>query len=324
MALPSTLNTSPALPQVRARQRRWSRYDTGTFYAFIAPWVIGFLVLTILPMVVALLISFTSYDGISRWHWVGLQNYVQLFHDPNTWWSTSRTLLYLVFAVPLSIAGGLGLALLVNLRVRFVGLFRTLFYLPAVVPVVAGALTFRLLFDSDTGPVNALLAFFHVPSIQWLSDPLAIIPLLLLVLWGMGGSMVLSLAGLQGIPQELKEAAMVDGASAWQSFRTVTLPLLSPVLFFQIVTGVIAALQVLVQPLLLTATTMGQDSSGLTQVPRANYLYMVNVFAQFFQNERFGYGAALLWVLFAFVLLLTIAIFRTSALWVYYEVDQEA
>ncbi len=324
MALHAALEGTAAVAHMRTQRRRWSRYSSTTFYAFIAPWLLGFLALTVVPMAYALLVSFTSYDGLSRWHWVGLQNYVELIHDPDTFYSLSRTLLYVALAVPLSIAGGLGLALLVNLRLRFIGLFRTLFYLPTVVPIVAGALTFQLLFDSDTGPVNAVLRFLHVPAIQWLSDPVAFVPLVLLVLWGMGGSMVLSLAGLQGIPQELKEAAMVDGATPWQSLRNVTLPLLSPVIFFQLVTGVIAALQVLVQPLLLTASGFGQDSSGLTQVPRVNYLYLVNVFAQFFSNYRFGYGSALLWVLFAFVLLLTIGIFRTSALWVYYEIDQDA
>ncbi len=323
MALQRVAHSPASIAQTSARRRPWSRYSSTTFYLFIAPWLVGFVALTILPMVFALLVSFTNYDGISRWRWVGVSNYVELIGDPNTWFSISRTLLYVVLAVPLSIAGGLGLALLVNMRVRFVGFFRTIFYLPTVVPVVAGALTFRLLFDNDNGPVDALIALFHGPSILWLGDPLALLPLLLLVLWGMGGGMVLSLAGLQGIPQELKEAAIVDGASAWYSFRSVTLPLLSPILFFQVVTGVIAALQVLVQPLLLTNSNAGQDSSGLAQVPRANYLYMVNVFAQFFQNERFGYGAALLWVLFACILLLTIVLFRTSSLWVYYEVDQD-
>ena len=319
------VDTSPvSLVRTPVRRRSWSRYSSKTFYLFIAPWLVGFVALTIIPMVYALLLSFTNFDGISRWRWIGLSNYLELIHDSNTWFSISRTLLYVVLAVPLSIAGGLGLALLVNMRVRFVGFFRTLFYLPTVVPIVAGALTFRLLFDNDNGPVDAFLALFHGPSILWLGDPLAIIPLLLLVLWGMGGGMVLSLAGLQGIPQELKEAAMMDGASAWRLFRSVTLPLLSPVLFFQVVTGMIAAMQVLVQPLLLTNSSAGQDSSGLAQVPRANYVYMVNVFAQFFQNERFGYGAALLWVLFVCILLFTVVLFRTGALWVYYEVNQDA
>jgi multiple sugar transport system permease protein len=323
MALQQVTHSPASIARTSGRRRPWSRYSSRTFYLFISPWLVGFVALTVIPMVYALLVSFTSYDGISRWHWVGISNYVELIYDSNTWFSISRTLLYVVLAVPLSIAGGLGLALLVNMRVRFVGFFRTLFYLPTVVPIVAGALTFRLLFDNDNGPIDAFIGLFHGPDILWLGDPLAIIPLLLLILWGMGGGMVLSLAGLQGIPQELKEAAKVDGASAWYSLRSVILPLLSPILFFQVVTGVIAALQVLVQPLLLTNSNAGQDSSGLAQVPRANYLYMVNVFAQFFQNERFGYGAALLWVLFACILLITILLFRTSALWVYYEVDQD-
>ena len=300
-------------------RRKWSRYSNKTFYLFISPWIIGFLLLTVIPLFYALMMSFTNFDGISpHWHWIGLANYSELFRDPDTWYSLSRTLLYTVLAVPLTIAGGLGLALLMNMRLRVVGLFRTLFYLPTVVPIVAAAITWRLIFGRDTGPLNALLGH----SFDWLGDPMAFGALLILALWGMGSGMVLSLAGLQGIPQELREAAIVDGANPWQMFRSVTLPMLSPVLFFQVVTGVIAALQVLVQPLLLATAGFGQDSSGLSELPRSNYLYMVHVYAQFFQNQRFGYGSALLWILFLFVLVITILVFRSGSLWVYYEVDQ--
>ena len=308
----------------RPLRRSWSRYSNRGFYLFIAPWLVGFLVLTLFPLIYALIMSFTSFDGISRWHWVGLGNYSDLLHDPDTLYSISRTLLYIVIAVPLSIAGGLGLSLLLNMRLRFVGVFRTIFYLPTVVPIVAAALTWRLIFARDTGPLNALLAFAHIRTVDWLGDPLAFVALLVLVLWGMGSNMVLSLAGLQGIPAELKEAAIVDGANAWQTFRNITFPMLSPILFFQVITGVIASLQVLVQPLLLATTGSGQDSSGLSEMPHSNYLYMIHVYAQFFQNQRFGYGSALLWVLFLLVLLITIGIFRTSAFWVFYEVDQDA
>jgi multiple sugar transport system permease protein len=230
-----------------------------------------------------------------------------------------RTFLYTVVSVPLSVGGGLGLALLLNRRLRAVGLYRTIFYVPSVVPVVASAVMWKIMFDRDAGIINALIELFGGPAITWLLDPTAFTVLVIMTLWGLGGGMVIFLAGLQGIPGELREAAAVDGANAVQTFRAVVLPLLTPVVLFQVVTGVIAALQTLVQPLLL-AESGGTAAVG--DVPRSNFLYMVNVYQQFFANQRFGYGAALLWVLFAVLLLITVLVLRSSTLWVYYEVDQ--
>lgn len=156
--------------------------------------------------------------------------------------------------------------------------------------------------------------------LTWLVDPYVFYALIILVLWGLGGGMVISLAGLQGVPVELREAARVDGASPWQAFRNVTLPLLSPVLFFQVVTGMIASLQTFVQPLLLS---QNNGAASANAVPRSNYLYMVNVYEQFFYNNRFGFGSAMLWVLFLIVLVITLLVFRTSSFWVYYEVDRD-
>ena len=311
-------------PPLGRTHRRWSRYSNRSFYTFIAPWLLGFIFLTLFPMLYALGVSFTNYDGISSyWHWVGFRNYIELIYDSATWFSLGRSVLYVVLVVPLSIMGGLGLALLINRPVRGVGIFRTIFYLPAVVPIVASAITWRLIFDPDTGPLNGLLEIFHLPDVNWLGDSTVFLALIILVLWGMGSGMILSLAGLQSIPQELKEAAIVDGANPWQSFFSVTLPMLTPVLFFQVVTGIIASLQVLVQPLLLSSSGVSGDANILATLPRSNYLYMVNVYAQFFSNQRFGYGAALLWVLFFFILLMTLLVFRSSALWVFYEVEQD-
>jgi multiple sugar transport system permease protein len=317
MALRARQNAVGAALAPRTR-RGWSRYSSRTFYLFIAPWlVLGFIGLTVIPLAYAFGVSFTDYDGMSaHWHWTGLDNYAQLVGDSDTWYSLGRTLLYTVISVPIGVAGGLGLALLLNQRIRAVGLFRTIFYVPSVVPVVATAVMWKIMFDRDAGIINALIEAVGGPAITWLVDPTAFTVLVIMVLWGLGGGMVIFLAGLQGIPAELREAAAVDGANAVQTFRAVTLPLLTPVVFFQIVTGVIAALQTLVQPLLLSAGSTG----GAISVPRSNYLYMVDVYQQFFANQQFGYGAALLWVLFAVILLITLVVFRTSAWWVYYEV----
>ncbi|GHO89933.1 carbohydrate ABC transporter permease [Dictyobacter formicarum] len=301
-------------------RKRWSRYSNRTFYLFISPWVLGFLALTVIPLVYALVVSFTNFDGIStHWRFIGLANYAELLSTADTWYSLSRTLLYAVITVPLSVAGGLGLAILLNQRIKAVGLLRTIFYLPSIVPVVASAIMWKLILDRDAGALNAILEPFGFPVLTWLVDPYVFYALIILVLWGLGGGMVISLAGLQGVPSELREAARVDGANAWQAFRHVTLPLLSPVLFFQVVTGMIASLQTFVQPLLLS---QNNGAASANAVPRSNYLYMVNVYQQFFYDNRFGFGSAMLWVLFLIVLAITLLVFRTSTFWVYYEVDR--
>lgn len=305
------------------QHKGWSRYNSRTFYLFVSPWLVSFLALTLLPLLYALIVSLTDFDGISqRWHWVGLANYVELLQNADTWFSLSRTLLYTLITVPLSVAGGLGLAILLNQRLKAVGFFRTVFYLPSVVPVVASAIMWKLMFDRDAGAINAVIERLGIPIVTWLVDPMVFYALIIMVLWGLGGGMIISLAGLQGIPSELQEAAVVDGANSWQTFWHITLPLLSPILFFQVITGVIYALQTLIQPLLLAQSSQSA-SSTIAAIPRSNYLYMVNVFQQFFYNQRFGYGSAMLWVLFVIILAITLLVFRTSTFWVYYEVDRD-
>lgn len=316
--------TGPSVPQGAGRQRRWSRYSNRTFFLFIAPWLLGFLLLTLFPLVYALGLSFTDFDGISsHWHWVGLTNYIALFQDADVWFSLSRTLLYALITVPLTVAGGLGLAILLNRRLKAVGLFRTIFYLPSVVPVVASAIMWKLVFDRDAGALNAILERVGLPALTWLIDPTVFYALIILVLWGMGGGMIITLAGLQGIPEELLDAAAVDGAGAWNIFRHVTLPLLTPVLFFQVVTNSIFALQTFVQPMLLAQSGATNSALNVVEIPRSNLLYMVDVFIQFFYEQHFGYGAAMLWMLFVIILLITLVVFRSSSFWVYYEVDRE-
>jgi len=305
------------------RHKGWSRYNSRTFYLFVSPWLVSFLALTLLPLLYALVVSLTDFDGISpRWHWIGLANYAELLQNADTWFSLSRTLLYTLITVPISVAGGLGLALLLNQRLKAVGFFRTVFYLPSVVPVVASAIMWKLMFDRDAGAINAIIERLGIPIVTWLVDPMVFYALIIMVLWGLGGGMIISLAGLQGIPGELQEAAVVDGANSWQTFWRITLPLLSPILFFQVITGVIYALQTLIQPLLLAQSSQSA-SSTIAAVPRSNYLYMVNVFQQFFYNQRFGYGSAMLWVLFVIILAITLLVFRSSTFWVYYEVDRD-
>ncbi|MFF7558594.1 carbohydrate ABC transporter permease [Streptomyces pseudovenezuelae] len=308
----------PAVPRPRtsiaARRHR-------AFYMFASPWIIGFALLTVAPMAYALWLSFTTFDGISpNWHYVGFGNYRELFSDTQTWQSLGRTGLFAITSVPLSIVAGLGLAVLVNRPLKARGLFRTLLYLPAVVPPVGAGIAFKQLFDQNSGAANGVLNLFGIDALGWLADPYARYVLIMTVLWTAGNIMIISLAGLQDIPRELLEAARIDGASAGRSFRSITVPLLSPVLLFQTVTGVIASVQT-IMPLLLAPDP---TPAGITALPQSTYLYMMHVFAEYFAFGRYGYASALLWVLFVLILVATGVIFKATSGVVFYNVDPEA
>ncbi|MEJ3746292.1 sugar ABC transporter permease [Actinomycetes bacterium KLBMP 9797] len=308
--------------RARRGERRWSRYSSRTFYLFVSPWILGFALLTALPLGYAFVVSLTNFNGRNnRWRWVGLSNYTELFRDTDAIAALVRTLAYTAITVPLMVAGGLGLAVLLNRRLKAVGLFRTLFFLPSVVPVVAMAIMWKLIFNRDAGILNAILEKVRIGPIAWLVDPNAFYALIILTLWGLGGGMVIMLAALQGVPAELEEAAVVDGASRWRVFRHVTVPMISPVIFFQIVTGIIASFQIIIQPLLLAETN---QVGSVTQVPQSTHLYMVQVYQVFFANNRYGYGSAMLWVFFLIILAITLVVQRSSRLWVHYQVDSEA
>ena len=308
---------------VRGERRvDWSRYSSRTFYLFVSPWVLGFVLLTAAPLAYAFVMSLTNFDGSSdHWRWVGARNYVELLDDADAWASLWRTLAYTAIAVPLSVAGGLGLAVVLNRRLHAVGLFRTIFFIPSVVPVVAMAIMWKLVFNRDAGILNAIIEKVGIQPVTWLVDPTVFYALIILTLWGLGGGMVIMLAALQGVPAELEEAALIDGAGGWRVFRHVTVPLISPVIFFQVVTGIITSFQILVQPLLLAETN---SIAQVGKVPQSTHLYMVQVYQEFFASNRFGYGSAMLWVFFLIILLITLAVQRSSRLWVHYQVDSDA
>ncbi|MFK4106029.1 carbohydrate ABC transporter permease [Streptomyces sp. NPDC019531] len=312
---------APGPRPVRTRRTRSVRTRRSlAFYVFAGPWLVGFLALTAYPLGYALWLSFTDSDGLSpHTHFVGMANYTEALSDPDVLASLARTGVFTLITVPLTIVAGLLMAVLLNQPIRARGLFRTLLYLPAVVPPVGAALTFKLIFDRDSGAANGLLDTFGKNGVSWLSDPYARWVLIILTLWAVGNVMIISLAGLQDIPRELLEAARMDGANAWQSFTRITVPLLSPVLFFQVVTGIIAALQSFM-PLLIA---LDPTPKGVTAVPESNYFYMINVFAQYFSNGRYGYASALLWILFLCVLAITFLVFRLSRGVVFYSTAPE-
>ena len=233
-----------------------------------------------------------------------------MFQDDLFWKSLSVTLYFTLVSVPLSLAISFAVALLMNVKVRGIAVFRTLFYMPSIVPAVASAVLWVWVFNSEFGLLNFLLRALGLPKVLWLQDPSTAMPALILMsLWGIGGTMVIYLAGLQGIPQHLYEAAEIDGANYWNRFRHVTIPMMSPVIFFNLVIGLIAALQTFTQGYLITR--------GGPQ--NATLFYGLYIYRSAFQNFKMGYAAALSLVLFTLVLLLSLFVFRQLGRLVYYE-----
>ncbi|RAP75426.1 carbohydrate ABC transporter permease [Paenibacillus montanisoli] len=289
------------------------------FYSMISPWFIVFLVFGLYPMMYGLYLSFTNYYGfnIKKLKWMGLQNYHKVFTDSDAMYSLGRTLYVTLINVPLGVAIGLGLAMLLNRPVRGVGVYRTIFYLPSIVPALASVLMWKFIFSSNNGVLNGILNLFGIDSVNWLGYDYATTSLLIMLLWGAGGGVLINLAGLKGIPRDLYEAASIDGASPFKRTFHITVPLMTPVIFFNVIMGIIGSLQIYMQPILLNGAEL------LARPIQPNYLYFVHAFQQIFAFQRFAYGMALLWVLFLAILALSVVVFTTSKYWVHYETDQE-
>jgi multiple sugar transport system permease protein len=279
-------------------------------YLFIGPWLLGFLAFVVVPFVTSIYLSFTRYDIISSPVWVGLANYKKLVsEDPLFWKSLLITLEYAAIAVPLGIVAGVGLALLLNLPLPGMGVYRTIFYLPAIVPVVASSVVFMWLLNPQIGLVNSVLRLVGVEGPSWLqSSPWAFWSLVMMSLWSVGGGMVIYLAGLKDIPLSLYEAAMIDGAGPLDRTRYVTLPLLTPVIFFNLVMGIIAAFQYFTQAYIMTQGGP-QDSTTF---------YGLYIFDRAWRYLDMGYASAMAWVLFLVIVGVTGLILRSHSKWVHY------
>ena len=294
----------------RFPKRRMARREALECYLFISLAMIGFLVFQVIPIVTSAYLSLTDSKLIGTPHWIGLRNYVQMGQDPLFWQSLKVTTLYAMVAVPLGLATSLLLAMLMNQKIRGVTIFRTVYYLPAVISGVAVALLWRWIFNPEFGILNVLLDYLGIKGPNWLLDANWALPsLMLMSLWGIGGGIIIYLAGLQGIPTELYEAVEIDGGSGWAKFWHITIPMISPVIFFNLVTGVIWTFQEFTRVYVMTGG--GPSNSTLFF---GLYLYR-NAFRYF----EMGYASALAWVLLLVILALTIILFKTARWWVYYE-----
>ena len=303
---------------------RMARKEALWFWFFISPWAIGFLIFTIGPILFSLYLSFTRYDVVTAPRWVGLQNYRQLFDDTIFWKSLRVSAYYTVLSVPLGIFFSLMLALLLNQKVPALGVFRTLYYLPAIMPGVAATLLFQWLLNPQFGIFNFVINWFCganglIPlgcqGPRWLADPQWVVPsFTIMSLWGFGGSMLIYLSALQGVPTQLYEAATIDGAGRIRRFWNVTVPMISPVILFTFITGVIGSFQVFTQAWVI---------NGGTGAPQyASMFYVLYLFLNAFRRFRLGIAAAQAWLLFIVILVLTVLFLWASKKFVYYETDE--
>lgn len=291
------------------------RAETFWFWLFAGPALLGFALFSLGPMLRSLWLGFCQYDVVSAPRFIGLRNYIYLATgDPAFWASVRVTLVFTVVQVPLALASALGVALLLNQPVPARGFWRGVYFLPSILPQAASVAVFIYIFQADGGLLNRLLALAGLTGPAWITSPTWALPVLIAIsLWGFGTPMVIFLAGLQSIPRELHEAAHLDGAGAWTRFRHVTLPLLSPILFFNLVMGVIGALKVFD-----LAYAFGAAQSVPPGGPaRATLFYGLNLYQQAFTYFHLGLASAMAWLLFAVIALITWLNFRLSRRWVH-------
>ena len=277
----------------------------------MGPWVLGFLVFTFFPFLASLGLSMTRWDLVNPHKFIGLAHYRKMFFEDKLFGITLfNTAYYSVFSVPGIQITALILAIILNQQVKGMAIYRTLFYLPAITPGIASAFLWMQLFNSRIGMINSILAFVGIKGPNWLYDMNWSMPALIIMsLWGCGGAMVIYLAGLQGVPTSLYEAAEVDGATTWNKFWNVTLPMITPTMFFNLVMGVIGSFQVFTSAFIMT----GGGPAYRT------LFYTLNLFQEAFYYFRMGYASALAWMLFLIVLVLTLVQLVLSRRWVYYE-----
>ena len=286
-------------------------------YVFISPWLIGFVLLTLIPMVATLVFSFTNINLLQDrpLEFVGLENYQRVLSDPRTWDALIVTFKFALFSLPVSLVFPFALALMLNSKsLRGSRYFQALFFMPFVIPFVAAIFAWQGMLNPDAGWINGVLGTIGISGPDWINDPSWIYPSLIMIgLWGIGSAIIINLAGLQNVPTELYDAARVDGAGYWGQLRNVTLPLMSPVIFYSLVLGIIGVLQYFLVPLVL--------NTGDGRPAGTTFFFNVLLYKTFFTFQDMASGATLAWILFVVILTITLVLFWSARYWVYYAGD---
>ncbi|WP_442600007.1 carbohydrate ABC transporter permease [Neobacillus sp. D3-1R] len=283
-------------------------------FLFASPWIIGFLVFSLYPIFMSFYYSLTDYNLFSSPNWIGLENYKELFQDTKFYLSLYNTLYITIFGLIPHLAFALLMALILNMNVKGQSLYRTIYFLPTLVPAVAGSLLWLWLFNAQYGLINELLGYVGLVQPSWLMDPKwTKTAIIIMGFWGTGTTTVMYLAALQDVPKIYYEAADMDGANFFQKFRHITLPAISPVTLFHVIMGLIGSFQFFTQGLIFAEASQSVGGPENSMLFYAIYLYQVA-----FSFLKMGYASAMAWVLFIIVLVLTIIVFKTSAKWVYY------
>ncbi len=315
MAVSHTKSSSVPLSGAKPRSRsQFVRSQERWGYLFLSPWIIGFLIFTLIPILGTLYFSLTNYSPVTpdQTKFIGFDNYKTMLTDAKVSKSLLVTVNYAILAIPVSFIVGLGLAALVNSK-NLVGknFFRTMFYMPSMIPVVAGALVWAGVMNTQSGWLNLMLESLGLDGPDWLNDPKWIYAALVFIgLWSLGNLMLTLLAGMQGVPTELYEAATIDGANGWQQYTRITLPMISPVIFYNMTLMLIGAFKYFDLAYVL--------KNGTGQPADSTLFYNLNLYKNAFTYNLMGYGSALAWVLFLIVLVLTLILFKTANMWVYY------
>ena len=297
--------------EIKKSRIKMSTHEAIWGYIFLSPWILGMIFFTGGPIIASLILAFCRWDLITPPEFVGLDNFIKIMSDPKFWKSLYNTFYYTIFAVPLGIIGSIIVALLMNQKWRSVRLLRTIYYLPSVTAGVASAIIWMWLFNPDFGLINYFLGKLGIKGPLWLaSEEWSKPALIIMSLWGVGGNMIIYLAGLQGIPSQLYEAAEIDGANLFQKFINVTLPMLTPVIFFNLIMSIVWSFQIFTQVYVMTQGQGGPADSTLVLV-----LY---IYQKAFKFHQMGYASALSWILFIIILIATLIQFKFSK-WVYYE-----
>lgn len=283
-------------------QRKW-------FFIFVSPWLIGFLCFTLGPMIFSFAISFTDWDMLTKMNFIGLKNYGDVFGDERFLISVRNTFIYTLIHVPLNMLLSLGMAYLLSFKMRGMRIYRTLYYLPAIVPAVASCVLFKRIL-ADSGILNQALSIFGIDGPAWLlSKKWVLGGFIILAVWTVGGTMVLLLSAVNSVGDEMYESALIEGATRFYMFRKITIPQISPIIFFNLITGIIGSLQTFTQVYMLTDG--GPDYASSMIVP---YLYK-NAFSYY----RMGYASAMAWILFAIIMVFSMLVMKSSSMWVFYE-----